>query len=117
MKEELYKYLSIGLLALLLLVCFGSLITYFVVGQESINNVAYAGYILSNGFAPDNLITNNWCLDWTYNVSSNATDISQSEVFYEDDSCVFSIGNGTLVNKKFRTIFELFLYGRYFRNI
>ena len=53
MKEELYKYLSIGLLALLLLVCFGSLITYFVVGQESIN-VAYA--LTNNGYIADNIL-------------------------------------------------------------
>lgn len=96
MKEELYKYLSIGLLALLFLVCFGSLITYFVVGQESIN-IAYAAQ--NNGTYWNNLITNPDGSTWDFNSTSNS---SSETVIFNDGSFKYSLyGFGSVSNNVF----------------
>ena len=95
MKEELYKYLSIGLLALLLLVCFGSLVTYFVVRQESLNT-AYA-MESGTGYYEDNLYPISDCTKWSFNLTGQNLD------FYQDDDFEFHLlGNGSsLVNNVF----------------
>ena len=96
MKEELYKYLSIGLLALLLLVCFGSLVTYFVVGQESIN-VAYAAP-LNNGYVQDNYFPNNYAANWDYNITLSNTDTLLES---NEHVAIYIRGSGTIVDNYF----------------